>query len=221
MRFPGTITLPEEFFRKVLEFAARSLQAHGFLDIVLIGDSGGNQAGQRAVADALNLEWSSTPVRVHHIEAYYNGNVTDEWLRQQGESAEAIGSHASIPDTSQLLALYPEGVRRDKLAPGRANDGSGVSGDPTRATAATGKKGLELKIATGVRDIRALAEPQPGAVMGSGAARPRSGVAEHSLRCRHCRPAASSSIAGASTSPIAACRRTRITMKGRGQWAAI
>jgi len=158
MRFPGTITLPEEFFRKVLEFAARSLQAHGFLDIVFIGDSGGNQSGQKAVADALNREWSSTPVRVHHIEAYYNANGTDEWLRQQGESADAIGSHASIPDTSQLLALYPEGVRRDKLAAGRADDGSGVSGDPTRATAAYGKKGLELKIATGVREIRGLRE---------------------------------------------------------------
>jgi CubicO group peptidase (beta-lactamase class C family) len=31
------------------------------------------------------------------------------------------------------------------------------------------------------------------------------------------RPAASSSIAGASTSPIAVCRRTRITTKGRGR----
>jgi len=158
MRFPGTISLPEEYFRKVLELAARSLQAHGFLDIVFIGDSGGNQAGQKAVAEALNREWASAPVRVHHVEAYYNANGTDEWLRQQGERADAIGSHASIPDTSQLLALYPDGVRRDKLAPGRTNDGSGVSGDPTRATVAYGKKALELKIATGVRDIRQLRE---------------------------------------------------------------
>jgi creatinine amidohydrolase/Fe(II)-dependent formamide hydrolase-like protein len=158
MRFPGTITLPEEHFAKILEFAARSFKAHGFLDIVFIGDSGGNQAGQKTVADRLNKEWASTQVRVHHAEAYYTANGSDDWLVQQGETVASIGNHASIPDTSQLLALYPQGVRRNKLDPGRANDGSGVSGDPTRSSAAYGKKILELKIATGVRVIRELRE---------------------------------------------------------------
>lgn len=37
---------------------------------------------------------------------------------------------------------------------------------------------------------------------------------------RSARPAASFSIAGASTSRSAVCRRTRITMKGRGRWGA-
>ena len=158
MRFPGTLTLPQEYFTRILEFAARSFEAHGFLDIALIGDSGGNQAGQKAVAEALNKEWASTRVRVHHVEAYYSANGLGDWLRQQGETPESIGNHASISDTSQLLALYPDGVRRNKLAPGRANDGSGVRGDPTRASVAYGKKGLELKIATGVRVIRELRE---------------------------------------------------------------
>lgn len=45
MRFAGTITLPQEVFSKVLEYAARSFKQHGFLDIALVGDSGGNQAG--------------------------------------------------------------------------------------------------------------------------------------------------------------------------------
>ena len=35
MRYPGTITLPEEYFMKLLEYAARSFHAHGFLDIAL------------------------------------------------------------------------------------------------------------------------------------------------------------------------------------------
>jgi len=37
--------LPEDVFSKVLEYAARSLRQHGFIDIALIGDSGDNQAG--------------------------------------------------------------------------------------------------------------------------------------------------------------------------------
>lgn len=156
MRFPGTITLPEQYFTKVLEFAARSFYAHGFLDIAFIGDSGGNQAGQKAVAEALNKEWAFTPVRVHHVEAYYSGNSFRGWLRQQGETTKTIGTHGGIPDTSQLLALYPKGVRRNKLAPRQTNDGSGVSGDLTRVSVAYGNKGLELKIAAGVRVIREL-----------------------------------------------------------------
>ena len=54
MRFPGTITTPPEVFEQVLEFAARSFKQHGFLDIALLGDSGGNQASQAAVAARLN-----------------------------------------------------------------------------------------------------------------------------------------------------------------------
>ena len=45
---------------KLVEYAARSLAAHGFTDIVLIGDSGGNQRGMEEVATTLNAEWSGT-----------------------------------------------------------------------------------------------------------------------------------------------------------------
>jgi creatinine amidohydrolase len=50
MRFPGTISIPDPVFRQVLEYIARSLKQHGFRDVVFIGDSGPNQAGQIAVA---------------------------------------------------------------------------------------------------------------------------------------------------------------------------
>ena len=57
MRYTGTITLPNEYFMKVLEYTARSLRVHGFTDIVFIGDSGGNQEGMREVSEMLNEEW--------------------------------------------------------------------------------------------------------------------------------------------------------------------
>src|SRR5437762_5693170 len=71
MRFPGTITVPDETFQKVLEYAARSFKLHGFRDIVLLGDHGGTQADQKAVAGRLNREWAAAPARVHAIEDYY------------------------------------------------------------------------------------------------------------------------------------------------------
>jgi creatinine amidohydrolase len=71
MASPGTITMREETFRAILEDVARSLQAHGFDNIIFIGDSGGNQEGQLAVAEKLNTEWSGRTV-VAHIPEYYD-----------------------------------------------------------------------------------------------------------------------------------------------------
>ena len=63
MRFPGTITVPDAAFEKTLEYAARSFKQHGFLDIVLVGDSGNYQGQLRDVANKLNREWAGTPSR--------------------------------------------------------------------------------------------------------------------------------------------------------------
>ena len=158
MRYAGTITLPPEHFAAVVEFVARSLKAHGFLDIVLLGDSGKNQAPLDHVAQKLNKEWADTNVRVHYLGDYYdyqNGTFL-EWLREQGESEEDIGRHAGITDTSQLLAIHPEGIRVDRLAPGRAGDGTGVVGNPAKASTEYGRRGLELKIEAAIRQLRVL-----------------------------------------------------------------
>lgn len=144
MRFPGTITLPDEYFRKVLEYAARSLKLHGFRDVVFIGDSGPNQPGMKAVAEMLNREWASTPARVHFIPGYYRGNGFEEWLAAQGESKQDIGTHAGIHDTSLLLAVDERLVRKDKIANNGGFANSGVTGNPARATVEYGRKGLEM-----------------------------------------------------------------------------
>lgn len=164
MTFAGTLSLPEEVFAAVLEHTARSLRAHGFKTICLLGDSGGNQAAQAAVAGELNRDWAGSGVRVIHVGDYYdpkaNGQVA--WLRDQGESDGAIGSHAGIRDSSELMAVFPEGVRRDRMAPdgGRFyNEPTGVIGDPTRASAERGEIMLQLKIEAALRQIRAALDP--------------------------------------------------------------
>jgi creatinine amidohydrolase len=157
MRFHGTITTPQDVFAKVLEYAARSFRQHGFRDIAFMGDSGGNQAAQKLVADALNKEWAATAVRVHHLSDYYPG-PGDDWLKGQGESEETVGSHASIHDTASLLVLNPSMIRRDKLALGKAGDGSGVIGNPARSTIEYGRRILEMQIDAAVRQIRLLRE---------------------------------------------------------------
>ncbi len=156
MRYPGTLSLPNVYFMKVLEYAARSSRVHGFTDIVFIGDSGGNQKGMREVSEALNEEWRGDKTRVHFIAEYYSDNGFTEWLESQGEELEAIGRHAGIAGTSQVLAFAPEHVRMDKLAPNGGFEGSGVTGDPSRATVDYGKKLIELKVDVSVRRIKEL-----------------------------------------------------------------
>ena len=167
---PGTIPNPSPMYGSLLDAAARSLKAHGFKEILLIGDSGGNQAGLTATATKLNEEWKDAGVKVLALTAYYNEGREHyrAWLlAQYGYDDQMIGSHAGISDTAQLMYVRPQGVRRDMLKPfGGARD-SGVSGDPTKATAEIGKLGIEFKVNA------ALA--QRATLLGTGRGRGRGG----------------------------------------------
>lgn len=156
MRFPGTITLPEELFMQVVEYAARSFRVHGFKDIVLIGDSGGNLNGLSRVARLLNDEWREFDTRVHFIGEYTRGERFRSWLRSQGETERQIGYHAGIMDTSVAMAVDPSLVRPERMAASDDFDEAGVLGDPRRASVAYGEKGLEIQVESAVRRIREL-----------------------------------------------------------------
>jgi hypothetical protein len=83
MATPGTITMREETYRAILEDIARSLQAHGFETIIFIGDSGGNQAGQKTVAEKLNSAWVGK-TSVLHIAEYYDYAGTTKYMIGEG-----------------------------------------------------------------------------------------------------------------------------------------
>ena len=154
----GTITLPEDRFIDLLVHAAKSLRAGGFTTVILIGDSGGNQNGMKAAADQLNAAWKENGGRALFIGDYYTKSAEDirTYLGKLGFSMEAIGSHAGMVDTSELLFVNPALVRRDRLAPGGGSPDSGVNGDPTKATAAFGKALVQIKIDNALAQIRAL-----------------------------------------------------------------
>lgn len=156
MAMAGTITLPEDRFKELLTHTAKSLKAGGFTHIILIGDSGGNQRGMGDVATTLNAEWAGS-ARVHFIGDYYTkaGEDMRKWLNGQGFTNEQIGSHAGMLDTSELMYVNPKLVRPDKFANNGGFQGSGVSGDPTKASAKIGEGLLKIKIDNAVAQIRA------------------------------------------------------------------
>jgi creatinine amidohydrolase/Fe(II)-dependent formamide hydrolase-like protein len=157
MRYPGTITVPEPVFEGVLEAAARSFAVQGFRDIVFLGDSGGNQAGQAAVARRLNRAWATAPTRAHAIDAYYEASTVGgrALLRSRGYQDPEIGNHAGALDTSLMLAVDPTLVRQDRLrAATGPNAWEGADGDPSRASAELGRAAVDGIVAQTVEAIR-------------------------------------------------------------------
>ena len=158
MRYPGTITVPSDVYRKVLDSAARSFRLAGFRDIVFLGDSGDYQKDNEIVARQLNREWAGTPVRVYAIAEYYRA-ATDGFaksLKQRGYSDAEIGRHAGLADTSLALAVDPGLVRPGEQQFTQITPAPpGVSGDPRRATAELGKPGIDMIVTQSAAAIRA------------------------------------------------------------------
>jgi creatinine amidohydrolase/Fe(II)-dependent formamide hydrolase-like protein len=160
MAFPGTLTLPEGIFEKVVEYAARSLALHGFRLICLIGDHGASQKPQERVAARLTAEWRRSGIRTLHVADYYDRNGQEEWLKSQGFPPATQGVHAGLTDTAELMAAAPGGVRSVAVEPytGKGLGPAGINGDPRLATTEIGRRLIALKVDAAVRQIRAAAD---------------------------------------------------------------
>ena len=159
---PGVISLPSPAYDMLLDAAARSLKAHGFTDILFIGDSGGNQSGMTNVANKLNEEWKDGGARVYALTGYYeDGRVHYRaWMEAAfGYDETIIGSHAGISDTSQMLHVRPAGIRKDQIKAWGGPADSGVSGDPMKATAEIGRMGIEFKVNAAINQYKLLKNP--------------------------------------------------------------
>jgi creatinine amidohydrolase/Fe(II)-dependent formamide hydrolase-like protein len=157
MRFPGTITMADDTFAQVLDAAARSFRLHGFRDIVFLGDHGGYQKTDKAVATRLNREWASSKVRVHAVDEYYRVTETEypQALKRKGYRDDEIGLHAGLADTSLALAADPRLVRAERLQAGQVvANADGVRGDPSRASAELGQLGMDMIVTQTVEAIR-------------------------------------------------------------------
>jgi len=155
MRFPGTITIPDQAFDATLQSAAKSFAIHGFRDIVFLGDHGGYQANEKRVAERLNREWASTPIRAHAIAEYYRASESfAKTLKDRGYTDEEIGTHAGLADTSLMLAVDPSLVRKERMTSTVPDRSKGVYGDPRRASAELGQLGVNAIIAQSVAAIK-------------------------------------------------------------------
>lgn len=154
MKYPSTISLTEDTYQRLLTDICASFKTHGFKRIVLIGDSGGNQAGLKAVAAKLNAEWKGTP-RVIYVPEYY-ANGLAAWVKQQGINEQPEGLHDDFAMSAQLLAVDPRTIRMDQRIKAGNFRINGIDLAPAAKTIEWGRKIIEHRAEQTVSAIRKL-----------------------------------------------------------------
>lgn len=172
MRYPGTISLEPATFVALLTDICRSFKAHGFTDIILIGDSGGNQTGMRNVADTLNSRWASAneSARVHYLAEYYH---EDRWSydflktlgitqidttpgRQRDARVDTRnGMHDDIYYEAQIAVQDPRLIRADQRKRAGQLTLHGIDLAPIEKTIEIGKKMAEYRAGITARAFQA------------------------------------------------------------------
>jgi creatinine amidohydrolase len=153
MASPGTISMREETFRMLLTDVVHSLKMHGFTNIILIGDSGGNQAGQRAVADSLTKIWQGSPV-VAHVQEYYDYAKV---MAHMGSEGIVEGASDNLHDdaiiTLNMFIDDPNSVRYDARVAKNLATINGVSIADRAKSTALAKKIVDFRAATTIEAI--------------------------------------------------------------------
>jgi creatinine amidohydrolase/Fe(II)-dependent formamide hydrolase-like protein len=149
MRFPGTISLSPATYEALLTDIARSLKQAGFRHIVLLGDSGGNQAGMAAVAERLGAAWAGSGSAIHFVRAYYDPgwSATEDYTRETLGVRETRhdGYHDDIWVTAMMMVADPTQVRFDeRVAAGLASI-NGVPLEPLAETVALGRAMIDFR----------------------------------------------------------------------------
>ena len=162
MKYAGTISLSEETFKQLLAEICRSLKQHGFKDIVLIADSGGNQRGMKEVAEALNKKWGGANTVVHYITEYYEQDIWSfDYLKMIGvrqmpdvKSANRAGIHSDYHYESIMATVDPKLIRTEQRIAAGKYKVNGFDMNPPSRTIENGKKLVEYRAGITVDAIR-------------------------------------------------------------------
>ena len=153
MTSPGTLSMRQSTFNAILTDLVTSLKAHGFKQVFLIGDSGGNQSGQRFVADSLNKLWGGAPL-VAHIQEYYDYAGVAAYMKDKGlVEGTSDGLHDDPVIALNIFADDPKAIRLDeRIKAGKASI-NGVSLADKKKNAALAKQIIEFRATTTIEAI--------------------------------------------------------------------
>lgn len=154
----GSLYLSRDTFEAVIRDMANSLKSQGFKHVMLMGDSGGDVAGLRSVAEALSTKWAGTAT-IHHITEFYNWGTPDgvqKFVRDNGidEKLNSDGIHDEYGITAVLMASNPKHVRLEQRVAANKATINGVSIVPSERTIEMGRKIVEFRANHAVAAIK-------------------------------------------------------------------
>ncbi len=153
MKYPGTISLTEETYQRLLTDICACFKTHGFKHIVMIGDSAGNQKGMKAVAGKLNEKWQADATRVHFIPEYYDYPSVNKWLKSQGIVQKSEGIHDDFAVTAIMMTVDPTTVRMKQRIAADKFRINGIDLAPAEKTIEWGKKIVDFRADATVKAI--------------------------------------------------------------------
>jgi hypothetical protein len=81
---PGSVVLSAATYRAVLTDMAMSLKGMGFTNVILMGDSGGNQGAMKEVAATLDEKFKASGTRFYFIPEYYDYSSVQKLIQGSG-----------------------------------------------------------------------------------------------------------------------------------------
>jgi len=163
MRYPGTLSVREGTFRALLTDVATSLKTHGFREVILLGDSGGNQDGMAAVAEELGAAWRGSGTGIHFIPEYYDNPRWIAWLEEHGVVEESEGLHDDVRHSAIMALVDPVFIRADERRAAGLFRINGVELDPLDETLELARELVAYQARVTVEAIRRVTEEgRPG-----------------------------------------------------------
>jgi len=165
MYFPGTISVRSETFEALLTDICSSLRQHGFKEIYLIGDSGGNVEGMEKVARLLGKVWANDDVRIAHIPEYYAEDLWSfEYLKKLGytqlpDEATAFRNniHTDLHYESIMAVVDPQTVRAETRFTGGGYIVHGIKIDSVDELIELGRKLIDYRTDITIRAMASSA----------------------------------------------------------------
>ena len=149
MKYPGSISVSAETYEALLTDIASSLKQAGFSDIVMIGDSGGNQRGMANVASSLGKSWQGEATRIHFIREFYDPGwvETERYTERELGVAQSTddGYHDDIWVTAMMMVTDPEQVRYQQRVEAGLASINGVAITPLVDTIQLGREMIQFR----------------------------------------------------------------------------
>lgn len=142
-----------------------SLRSMGFTEIYYLGDSGGNQRGQQAAADALNAKYGGDPAVFHHVPEFYNHVQVRRYIQEELGIPEQMeyeasrgsdGIHDELSITSILSVYDPEVIRHEQRLDAGLASINGIDISDIEWTQELGRKVVDFRTGLTVDAIREL-----------------------------------------------------------------